>query len=61
VRVRRGRFAAKARAGVNRKRFSGRVGRSGLKPGRDRASLVATDAAGNRSLPKRLTFRVVRR
>lgn len=61
VRVRGGRFAAKAHAGANRKRFSGRIGRRALKPGRYRASLVATDAAGNHSLPKRLTFRVVRR
>ena len=61
VRVRGGRFAATARAGANRKRFSGRIGRRALKPGRYRASLVATDAAGNASRPpKRLAFRVVR-
>jgi CSLREA domain-containing protein len=61
VRVRRGRFAATAHAGANRKRFSGKIGRRALKPGRYRASLVATDAAGNASRPpKRLTFRVIR-
>jgi hypothetical protein len=61
VRVRGGRFAATAHAGANRKRFSGRIGRRALKPGPYRASLVATDTPGNPSLPKRLTFRVVRR
>ena len=55
------RFAAQAVAGANRKRFSGRIGKRPLRPGRYRATLVATDAAGNRSKPKRLTFRVVRR
>ena len=61
VRVRGGRFAAAAHAGANRKRFSGRIGRRALKPGRYRASLVATDAAGNASRPpKRLAFRVIR-
>jgi hypothetical protein len=32
-----------------------------LKPGSYRLTLVATDAAGNASKPKRLTFKVVRR
>lgn len=48
-------------AGRNRVPFSGRLGRKALKPGRYRAVLIATDAAGNRSAPKRLTFKVVRR
>ena len=55
------RFAMKAKAGANKKKFSGRIGKKALKPGRYRLTLVATDAAGNRSAPKRLTFRVVRR
>lgn len=59
--VRVGRFAVRAKAGANTKRFSGRIGRRALTPGRCRAVLVATDAAGNRSKARRLTFRIVRR
>ena len=49
-----------AKAGANRKRFSGRIGRGVLSPGSYRATLVARDAAGNPSTARRLTFRVVR-
>jgi hypothetical protein len=59
--VRPGRFAAQSSAGPNRKKFSGKIGRRSLRPGNYRATLVATDAAGNRSAPKRLKFKVVRR
>jgi hypothetical protein len=45
-------------AGVSRVAFSGRIGK--LRPGRYRATLIATDAAGNRSRPKRVAFRVAR-
>jgi hypothetical protein len=55
------RFAQRARAGANSKRFDGAIGTQALKPGRYRATLVATDAAGNKSRPKRLSFRVVRK
>ena len=55
-----GRFAQSASAGANTKRFSGRIGRRSLRPGRYRATLVATDAAHNASRPRRLAFRVVR-
>jgi hypothetical protein len=55
------RFAAAAKAGRNTKKFSGKIGRRALRPGRYRATLVATDADGNASRPKRLAFRVVRR
>jgi hypothetical protein len=58
--VRTGRFAVVSIAGANSHRFSGRIGKRVLKPGRYRAVLVAIDAAGNRSVAKRLTFRVVR-
>jgi hypothetical protein len=58
VRVRS--FAVQGLAGANTKRFSGKIGRRALKPGRYRATLIATDAAGNRSAPKQLRFRVVR-
>ena len=57
--IRIGAFAAVAAAGPNRRRFSGRIGKKRLKPGRYRATLIATDAAGNASQPKRLPFRVL--
>jgi len=54
--IRRGRPA-----GANRIRFSGRVAkRRALRPGRYRATVRAIDAAGNRSLPRRVAFRIVR-
>jgi uncharacterized delta-60 repeat protein len=49
-----------AQAGGNRVRFSGRVGRGTLRPGRYRASLTAVDANGNRTKPQTVRFRVVR-
>jgi hypothetical protein len=62
------RFVAKGKltrggvpAGAVRVKFTGRVGRRALRPGRYRAVLRATDAAGNRSAPVKLAFRVVRR
>jgi hypothetical protein len=56
-----GRFAQASTTGANRKAFSGRIGRKRMKPGKHRASLVATDTAGNKSAAKRLNLRVVRR
>jgi plastocyanin len=41
--------------------FSGRIGRAALAAAAYRATITATDDAGNRSLPKRASFRVVRR
>jgi hypothetical protein len=55
-----GRLRASSVATTTRRRFSGRIGRTALKPGRYRATLVATDAARNASKPKRLRFTVVR-
>jgi hypothetical protein len=55
-----GRFARSAVTGANTKSFSGRIGRKRLSPGSYRATLVATDAAGNRSKPRYVLFRVVR-
>ena len=49
------------RAGVGKTasiKFTGRIGKRALKPGAYRFSMVASDAAGNRSKPRRLTFRV---
>jgi hypothetical protein len=59
--VRAGRFAANGVAGPNKHKFSGRIGRKSLKPGRYRARLVAADAAANKSKPVLLAFKVVRR
>jgi hypothetical protein len=50
-----------ATAGANRTAFSGRIGRRPLRRGRYRAGLTAADAAGNRSGPRRIGFRVVGR
>jgi hypothetical protein len=47
-------------AGSNRVRFSGRIGRRALRPGSYRATIVATDAAGNRGKARTARFRVVR-
>jgi hypothetical protein len=58
--TRAARFAVTATAGANKRRFSGRVGRKSLKPGRYRLTLVATDKAGKRSAPRQLGFKIVR-
>lgn len=49
------------RLGLNRVPFNGRIGSRKLRRGRYRATIVATDAAGNRSKPKRLRFKVRKR
>lgn len=48
-------------SGPNRIVFSGRLRGRKLKPGRYGATLVATDDAGNRSVPKLIRFRVLAR
>ena len=52
---------AQTKQGPNRVAFSGRLGKRKLQRGRYRATLAAVDAAGNRSAPRRVNFRVVRR
>ena len=59
--VRQGALRRTAGAGATRVRFSGRLGRRALHLGRHRAVLTAVDAAGNRSAPARVRFKVVRR
>jgi hypothetical protein len=49
------------RAGRNVISFSGRIGLKPLRAGRYRATVAATDAAGNRSKRRRTSFTVVRR
>ena len=64
-RLRRGAKVVKlkrtSQAGGNRVRFTGRVGRRTLRPGRYRATLTAVDATGARSQARAVTFRIVRR
>jgi hypothetical protein len=48
-------------SGANRVAYSGRVEKKTLVRGRYRATLVATDAAGNRSAPSHVRLSVVRR
>jgi hypothetical protein len=47
--------------GLNAVPFSGRVGVRALRPGRHRATISATDGAGNASARRRTSFTVVRR
>jgi hypothetical protein len=56
-----GTFTQDGAAGRNTKRWLGKIGSKALPPGTYRASVVATDTAGNASAPRRLTFRIVRR
>jgi hypothetical protein len=55
-----GAFAQQASAGKNSKKFSGRIGKKKLAPGRYSATLVATDAAGNRSQARQVAFKVLK-
>jgi 6-phosphogluconolactonase (cycloisomerase 2 family) len=55
-----GRLAATGKAGRNRTRFSGKLRGRRLPPGRYRATAVARDAAGGRSAPRSVRFRIVR-
>jgi hypothetical protein len=50
-----------AKTGLNALKFTGRVKKKALKPGHYRASLTETDAAGNRSRTRHLSFRIVKR
>jgi hypothetical protein len=55
-----GTLKSSAVSGANRMRFSGKIAKRALRPGRYRAVIRATDAAGNVSAPARLRFRIVR-
>jgi hypothetical protein len=49
-------------AGTNKLRFQGRISRARkLKPGRYKLIVTATNAAGQRSTPRSLTFTILRR
>lgn len=53
-------LGAQAKAGKQSLFFSGRVRGKALKPGPYRATIVAKDAAGHTSTPRRVNFRIVR-
>jgi hypothetical protein len=55
-----GRLKRSGVSGLNRTRFTGRIGRRALRPGRYRVVITATDAGGNRSAPKSARFRIAR-
>ena len=57
----KGSFTHAGSAGANRFKFTGRLRGRKLRPGRYRLVAVPRDAAGNRSKPKRVKFRIVRR
>jgi hypothetical protein len=57
----RGSFTHSGQTGTNSFRFSGRLRGKKLRPGHYRLVVVATDAARNKSKPKRAKFRVVLR
>jgi hypothetical protein len=54
-----GNLVRTGKTGINTLKFSGRIGRKALSRGRYRAVITATDAAGNRSASRRVSFRVV--
>ena len=55
-----GTITRKGQAGANRVLFKGRIGKRLLRSGRYRAIALATDAAKNRSAPRRAGFRIAR-
>jgi hypothetical protein len=57
----KGSFSRISKAGLNSFRFTGRLRGKKLRPGRYRLVMVATDAAKNKSKPKRAKFRIVLR
>jgi hypothetical protein len=55
----KGSFSRTSTPGLNSFRFTGRLRGKKLRPGRYRLVMVATDAAKNKSKPKRVKFRIV--
>jgi len=54
------RLSRSGTAGRNLTRFSGRIAKRALRPGRYRVRITAIDAAGNRSAPRSARFRIAR-
>jgi hypothetical protein len=59
--VKKGTLTRTDKSGANSLHFTGRIGRRALKPGSYRVTITANDAAGNKSKPKTLSFRVVKK
>jgi hypothetical protein len=59
--VKKGTLSFSGNAGKNARKFSGRLPSRKLKPGPYESTLIAIDAAGNKSKPVKVRFRVVRR
>ena len=57
----RGSFSDRGERGSNRFTFRGRLAGRALRPGRYRLRAIAADKAGNKSLLRRIGFRIVRR
>jgi len=57
---RTGTLRRSGKQGRNSVRFTGRIGKRALRRGRYRLAITARDTAGNRSKPKRASFRIVR-
>ena len=55
------RITRKVKAGSVRAKFTGRIRKKAFKPGRYRATVTVTDAAGNRSVARTAAFTVVSR
>ena len=55
-----GKLTRSGKAGVNRIRFTGRIGKRALRAGRYRARMTAIDTAGNRSAQRTARFRIAR-
>ena len=56
-----GALSRSGQGGANSTRFTGRLGKRALRPGRYRVLITAIDAAGNRSAPRTARFRVAGR
>jgi hypothetical protein len=56
-----GTLKRRALAGTGGTAFTGRIGKKALKPGKHRARITATDAAGNKSAERIVTFTIARR
>jgi len=57
--VRKTTVGGQKQAGAQSTSWSGRIGKKAAKPGKYRATVVATDAVGQRSKPRSLSFQIV--
>jgi hypothetical protein len=59
--VRRGTLSANGKLGANRLNVTGLIKKRKLRPGRYRATITATDEAGNVSEPRPVSFKILRK